>query len=207
MINQDYQHLYRGCNKPLQTTNRLQSGYICFFLFVIGSLICAGATYAEIEEIIQLDSTIGFNISAEENQQYSLFPEYDNFVSAEIIRVDDQYQLHVITSTDGKRSRQIQSLTEKELADLRQRITTESESGSSRTEAEKREGRLILNLNSLIYGSGLYGPGLVMALDLDDGADAGTVMLAGGGSYLTSLAVTRGFDLGYGRSKLLRWGA
>ena len=207
MINQDYQHLYRGCNKPLQTTNRLQSGYIRFFLFVMGSLICASATYAETEEIIQLDSTIGFNISAEENQQYNLFPEYDNFVSAEIIRVDDQYQLHVITSTDGKRSRQIQSLTEKELADLRQRITTESESGSSRTEAEKREGRLILNLNSLTYGLGLYGPGLVMALDLDDGADAGTVMLAGGGSYLTSLAVTRDFDLGYGRSKLLRWGA
>ena len=87
MINQDYQHLYCGCNKPLQTTNQLQSGYIRFFLLIMGSLICASVTNAETEEIIQLNATIGFNISVEENRQYNLFPENEDFVSAEIIKI------------------------------------------------------------------------------------------------------------------------
>ena len=212
MINQDYQHLYRGCNKPLQTTNRLQSGYIRFFLFVMGSLICASATYAETEEIIQLDSTIGFNISAKENRQYNLFPENEDFVSAEIIKIANRYQLHITTTVDGKRFRQVQSLSENALAELRQKaagigLTQPDKTGLDRTKSEKREGRLTLNLNGLGYGLWLYGPGLASALELEYSVAVGTTMLTGGGAYISSLIATRDFDLGYGRSKLLRWGA
>ena len=212
MITQVSQHLYCGCNKLLQTTNRLQSGYIRFFLLIIGSLICASATYAETEEIIQLNSTIGFNISAEENRQYNLFPENEDFVSAEIIKIANRYQLHITTTVDGKRFRQVQSLSENALAELRQKaarigLTQPDQTGLDRTKSEKREGRLTLNLNGLGYGLWLYGPGLASALELEYSVAVGTTMLTGGGAYISSLIATRDFDLGYGRSKLLRWGA
>ena len=212
MINQDYQHLYCGCNKPLQTTNQLQSGYIRFFLLVMGSLICASVTNAETEEIIQLNATIGFNISVEENRQYNLFPENEDFVSAEIIKIANRYQLHITTTVDGKRFRQVQSLSENALAELRQKatgigLTQPDKTGLDRTKSEKREGRLTLNLNGLGYGLWLYGRGLASALELEDGVAIGTTMLTGGGAYISSLIATRDFDLGYGRSKLLRWGA
>ena len=212
MINQDYQHLYCGCNKPLQTTNQLQSGYIRFFLLIMGSLICASVTNAETEEIIQLNATIGFNISVEENRQYNLFPENEDFVSAEIIKIANRYQLHITTTVDGKRFRQVQSLSENALAELRQKatgigLTQPDKTGLDRTKSEKREGRLTLNLNGLGYGLWLYGLGLASALELEDGVAIGTTMLTGGGAYISSLIATRDFDLGYGRSKLLRWGA
>ena len=212
MINQDYQHLYCGCNKPLQTTNQLQSGYIRFFLLIMGSLICASVTNAETEEIIQLNATIGFNISVEENRQYNLFPENEDFVSAEIIKIANRYQLHITTTVDGKRFRQVQSLSENALAELRQKatgigLTQPDKTGLDRTKSEKREGRLTLNLNGLGYGLWLYGFGLASALELEDGVAIGTTMLTGGGAYISSLIATRDFDLGYGRSKLLRWGA
>ena len=212
MINQDYQHLYCGCNKPLQTTNQLQSGYIRFFLLIMGSLICASVTNAETEEIIQLNATIGFNISVEENRQYNLFPENEDFVSAEIIKIANRYQLHITTTVDGKRFRQVQSLSENALAELRQKatgigLTQPDKTGLDRTKSEKREGRLTLNLNGLGYGLWLYGRGLASALELEDGVAIGTTMLTGGGAYISSLIATRDFDLGYGRSKLLRWGA
>ena len=212
MINQDYQHLYCGCNKPLQTTNQLQSGYIRFFLLIMGSLICASVTNAETEEIIQLNATIGFNISVEENRQYNLFPENEDFVSAEIIKIANRYQLHITTTVDGKRFRQEQSLFVFSLAELRQKatgigLTQPDKTGLDRTKSEKREGRLTLNLNGLGYGLWLYGRGLASALELEDGVAIGTTMLTGGGAYISSLIATRDFDLGYGRSKLLRWGA
>ena len=212
MINQDYQHLYCGCNKPLQTTNQLQSGYIRFFLLIMGSLICASVTNAETEEIIQLNATIGFNISVEENRQYNLFPENEDFVSAEIIKIANRYQLHITTTVDGKRFRQVQPLSENALAELRQKatgigLTQPDKTGLDRTKSEKREGRLTLNLNGLGYGLWLYGFGLASALELEDGVAIGTTMLTGGGAYISSLIATRDFDLGYGRSKLLRWGA
>ena len=212
MINQDYQHLYCGCNKPLQTTNQLQSGYIRFFLLIMGSLICASVTNAETEEIIQLNATIGFNISVEENRQYNLFPENEDFVSAEIIKIANRYQLHITTTVDGKRFRQVQSISENALAELRQKatgigLTQPDKTGLDRTKSEKREGRLTLNLNGLGYGLWLYGLGLASALELEDGVAIGTTMLTGGGAYISSLIATRDFDLGYGRSKLLRWGA
>ena len=62
-------------------------------------------------EIIQLTPIIGFIISPEENRQYNFFPNNEDFVSAEIIKIANQHQLHITTTVDGKRLRQIQKIT------------------------------------------------------------------------------------------------
>ena len=163
-------------------------------------------------EIIQLTPIIGFIISSDENRQYNFFPSNEGFVSAEIVKIGNQYQLHITTIVDGKRLRQIQALTAETLDQLRRKATENTANQSKqinidRTAGEKREGRLVLNLNSLGYGLWLYGIGLSNALELEDGVDFGTVLLVGGGAYVGSLFATRNFDLGYGRSKSLRWSA
>lgn len=163
-------------------------------------------------EIIQLTPIIGFIISSDENRQYNFFPSNEGFVSAEIVKIGNQYQLHMTTIVDGKRLRQIQDLTIETLDQLRRKATENTANQSKqinidRTAGEKREGRLVLNLNSLGYGLWLYGIGLSNALELEDGVDFGTVLLVGGGAYVGSLFATRNFDLGYGRSKSLRWSA
>ena len=163
-------------------------------------------------EIIQLTPIIGFIISPEENRQYNFFPNNEDFVSAEIIKIANQYQLHITTTVDGKRLRQIQKITSEVLDKLRQKATGKiptqfKQPDIDRTEAEKREGRLVLNLNSLGYGLWLYGVGLSNVLELESNVAFGTTLLTGGGAYVSSLLATRDLDLGYGRSKLLRWGA
>ena len=162
-------------------------------------------------EIIQLTPIIGFIISSDENRQYNFFPSNEGFVSAEIVKIGNRYQLHMTTIVDGKRLRQIQDLTIETLDQLRRKITENTANPSKqinidRTTAEKREGRLVLNLNSLGYGFLLYGSGLSRMFELDSNVQAGVTLLAGGGAYVGSLLATREFNLGYGRSKLLRWG-
>ena len=142
-------------------------------------------------EIIQLTPIIGFIISSDENRQYNFFPSNEGFVSAEIVKIGNRYQLHMTTIVDGKRLRQIQDLTIETLDQLRRKATENTANQSKqinidRTAGEKREGRLVLNLNSLGYGLWLYGIGLSNALELEDGVDFGTVLLVGGGAYVGS---------------------
>ena len=74
-------------------------------------------------EIIQLTPIIGFIISSDENRQYNFFPSNEGFVSAEIVKIGNQYQLHMTTIVDGKRLRQIQALTAETLDQLRRKAT------------------------------------------------------------------------------------
>lgn len=74
------------------------------------------------------------------------------------------------------------------------------------TEAQK-EGRVRVVINAVGYGLWLYGPCTIRLLEMESVRAAGLELLIAGGSFMAALKATKDYRLGYGRSKLMRWGS
>ncbi|MBI1928390.1 hypothetical protein HYR99_29620 [Candidatus Poribacteria bacterium] len=180
--------------------------FACFF-------ICA-TSYARsvMEEVMRMSDSVGYEISPTENEKYALFPEYKNLIRAEFLRRENQYFLKISYEKEGKRLTESIALSKDQFEAYRTKIETVDEAikagrlKEATTEAQK-EGRVRMVTDAVGYGLWLYGPGTIRLLDIESGRQAsGLELLIGGGSFMTALNATKYYRLGYGRSKLMRWG-
>ena len=175
----------------------------------------SAAVWAQVEvfqeRVISISASIGYEVDPAEREKYDLFPEARGFLQAEIVEKTDGYWLRMTLRRDRDRILEQTQLTDLDLAHLRAMIDAVDQavrSGARVSEATQweKEGRLRLATDGFLYGMWLYGPGSTRLLGLDGRSATGVGLLVTGGSFAMVLQKTRDFRLGYGRSKLLRWG-
>ena len=162
------------------------------------------------ERVIAITESVGYEIDPAERERYRLFTDYRGFHMAEIVHSDEQYWLRISYQRDGERMVEQIALGDAELQELRHRIA--SYDAAIRHDARlapptdmESEGRLRLVTDAFLYGTLLYGPGIIVIFDLE-GAEGGVELVAAGGSFAWALKATGDYRLGYGRTRLVRWG-
>ncbi|MBT7596086.1 MAG: hypothetical protein HN559_14340 [Gemmatimonadetes bacterium] len=182
---------------------------------ILACLLMSAAVWAQVEvfqeRVISISASIGYEVDPAEREKYDLFPEARGFLQAEIVEKTDGYWLRMTLRRDRDRILEQTQLTDLDLAHLRAMIDAVDQavrSGARVSEATEweKEGRLRLATDGFLYGMWLYGPGSTRLLGLDGRSATGVGLLVTGGSFAMVLQKTRDFRLGYGRSKLLRWG-
>jgi len=182
---------------------------------ILACLLMSAAVWAQVEvfqeRVISISASIGYEVDPAEREKYDLFPEARGFLQAEIVEKTDGYWLRMTLRRDRDRILEQTQLTDLDLAHLRAMIDAVDQavrSGARVSEATQweKEGRLRLATDGFLYGMWLYGPGSTRLLGLDGRSATGVGLLVTGGSFAMVLQKTRDFRLGYGRSKLLRWG-
>jgi hypothetical protein len=177
----------------------------CFF-------ICTSAPAQSVmKEVVSIAASVGYAIDPMEREKYALFPQYRNFIIAEFLQREDQYFLRIAYREDGRRFVEHITLSYNEFKAYQQQITTTDErirSGGLKqpSTAAQRQGRLHMVTDAFFYGSMLYGPGTIALLDINGTQATGVELVAAGGAFAVGLNATKEHRLGYGRSKLIRWG-
>ncbi|MFP6720159.1 MAG: hypothetical protein VCF25_07815 [Candidatus Poribacteria bacterium] len=190
--------------------NWIQSLGLIPFLF-IG--IAISLTMAEVKEIIEISSLVGIEIDRTENKKYNLFPEHRGFLRAEFLKIGNQYRLEITNEVSGKRMREERNISVEQFEIYRQKIVAVDEKIAESTEEKwsltkkQQQGRYWTVAASTAIGSSLYTFGAIRLLGAKGKSAIALGMVIPATSFVGSLAMTRTYDLGYGRSRLLRWGA
>jgi hypothetical protein len=164
-----------------------------------------------VERVIAITESVGYEIDPAERQQYGLFDGYGGFLAAEVVATAERYSLWISYRRDKDRLVERIPLAADELQALRQRITAvdaQIRTGARREAATsaEQEGRLRLVTDGFLYGAYLYGFGTTELLGLEGRAATGVGLLITGGTFAGTLNATKDYRLGYGRTKLVRWG-
>ena len=173
--------------------------------------LSAAPTASQLQQVVAITPRAGFEIDADEREEYGLFAGYPGFVAARFLLDGDEYDLRITHVRGGLRlveqlrlsARQFEAYrTQVEAVDAA--ILAGARRGTS-TDAE-REGRLRMVTDVFAYGLFLYGPGTILCLDIEGRAAMGVQLLVAGGTFAGALDATQDYRLGYGRGKLVRWG-
>ena len=164
-----------------------------------------------VERVIIITESVGYEIDPAERRKYDLFDEYGGFLDAEVVKSAAQYWMRISYHRDKDRLVELIPLTADELQALRQQIgavDAQIRTGVRRevATAAEQEGRLRLVTDGFLYGAYLYGFGTTELLGLEGRAATGVGLLITGGSFAATLSATKDYRLGYGRTKLVRWG-
>lgn len=193
--------------------NFSRSCCIVFIWIVFSCLFTCADSFAQLamEETVFINDYVGYEIDKAEKEKYGLFTEYADFITAEFLKKGDEYFLRITYAKEGKRLTETLVTSEVQIQAYREQIEkTEKaiKAGEQKELAtdEQREGRLRIVTDALCYGLGLYGAGTIVLLELESEEASGLEMLIGGGSFMGAFKATKNYRLGYGRSKLLRWG-
>ncbi len=175
-------------------------------------LMCARSeAQPMVERIVAITESVGYEIDPAERAKYDLFAEYRGFLLAEVVSKGKHYWLRISYRRDKDRFVEQIALSDTELGELRDKIESQDaaiRAGARKdvsTEAEK-EGRLRMVTDVFLYGLALYGPGMIVLIDIKGRAATGVELLVAGGSFAGALNATKDYRLGYGRTKLVRWG-
>ena len=166
---------------------------------------------ANIDEVVRITDSVGYEIDPAERERYALFPEYRNFTLAQFLHTEDRYILRISYEKEDKRLTENIPLSPKQFAAYRNQIVEAEQAANDKrlqeaaTKAQK-EGRLRMATDAFLYGSWLYGPGVTILLDMEGSRAAGVQLLAVGSSFVAAVSATKDYRLGYGRSNLIRWG-
>ena len=189
--------------------NRIQN--LVLPLFFIG--IAISSTMAEVKEIIEISSFVGIEIDKIENKKYDLFPRHKGFLRAEFLKVGTQYFLAITNEVPEKYIREAQKISVEQFENYRQKIEAE-EKKIAKSIKEKQpstkkqqQGRYWTVAASTAIGSSLYTFGTIRLLEAKGKPAIALGMMIPATSFVGSLAMTRTHNLGYGQSRLLRWGA
>ena len=178
---------------------------ICLF-------ICAPAfAQSGIGEVVRIADSVGYEIDPAENEQYALFPQYQDFILAKFLQTGDRYVLRISYQEEGRTLAEDILLSSEQFEAYRKQIAAVDQAASDEklqkaaTKAQK-EGRFRMVTDAFLYGAWLYGPGITTLFDIKGTRAVGVQLLTVGGSFVGAISATKDYRLGYGRTNLIRWG-
>lgn len=168
--------------------------------------VTAPATSAQQRQVaFNSDGTL-FVIDAENRKSLELFPDVEGFVEAQLFREDEStYELVLIVQDDGERVRQMRTLTQKDVDDLRARIDRKLRTRAQTPSQADEDGRLLFleSTTALSVTSGIL---LLIATEAESSEAAALPFTFGAVGFFGPLIATRNSGISKAEAVMVAYG-